>query len=113
MGYKKYQLPKEFATKWVNELKTTDKKQGRGYYYNNRKDCYCALGIGFIANDVEISDTGKSVNDYDLEFRLFLGNYGNNNHNDSLYEAIWKMNDIQELPFPLIGEWVEQNVEFI
>ena len=41
----KYKLPKEFATKWLEALRSGNYKQGMGLLYNEDTGSYCCLGV--------------------------------------------------------------------
>lgn len=97
---KKYQLPKEFATKWVDALRSTTEKQGFTQYHNPLTGCYCGMGIGYLANGYRFDKDGSNlVNKTPISSDLFW--------------AIVKLNDDLILPFTKQADWIEANVEFI
>lgn len=99
---KQYQLPRDFAEKWVKALRSGEYKQGEGQYYNPSIDCYCAIGVGYTANDIELSESGQTVvnNDY----RVITGN---------IFDALMDLNDFDNKSFPEIADWIEANCQFV
>lgn len=108
---KKYQLPKEFAEKWVKALRSNKYKQHSGELRNNIiKNCYCAIGIACIANGIEIDSTGF----YPVKDGKTLDYYGGYIYmTESMVKEIVSLNDHQKTPFPQIADWIEANVEFV
>lgn len=106
---KNYQLPKEFATMWVDALRSGDYKQGQNYLYNNGK--YCCLGVAGC-----ILGVSKASLINNKESRLFASVFPDNFTTDpmtySLQSEFIKMND-SGCSFPEIADWIEANVEFI
>jgi len=102
----KYTLPKEFAEKWLVALRSGEYKQGEARYYTKSTDSYCAMGVGYKANDIEINKYGSGL---EVESKRVFQSVGDN--------AIWfelsRLNDVQHKSFPEISDWIEQNVEFI
>jgi hypothetical protein len=108
---KKYQLPKEFAEKWVEALRTTTEEKhhhGRLRHPANI-DCFCGIGIGMVANNIVISDDGVAIiidsktTDY---FNSFIFEY-------ALVCDFVVKNDQERLTFFELSDWLEENVEFI
>jgi len=107
----KYQLPREFATKWVAALREFPEQKHHKGELQNAKDrsCYCAIGVSCLANNIDISDNGMSMIvdgekvDYYEKF-IFK---------DRLAYEIVNLNDRQELTFNEIADWIEANVEFV
>lgn len=111
MENKKYQLPREFATKWINELRNVNHTQIRGVLrrYESNGYCYCATGLGYLANGFEfannteifINNEATSAFDYNLPIP------------NKLFHAIINLNDGDRKTFAEIADFIEENVEFI
>lgn len=114
---KKYQLPKEFAERWVKALRsgkyeqTTDCQLKLG-------DCYCVLGVAGIVAELKISIKGdefltpitEEPNSYDPLYNVFGMDY---NVGYRFAQELYRLNDTQHLTFPEIADWIESNVEFV
>lgn len=118
---KKYKLPKEFAEKWVAELRTTKRIQGKTGLL--AEDGYCCLGIACMT----VGATPKMLKHYDetviekdgplnLGRRKFFDRIPEilkgSIRQSKLVEELVLMND-SGTPFKEIADWVEQNVEFV
>lgn len=107
---KPYQLPKEFATKWVAALRSGEYKQGRGVYYNSSEGCYCSMGVGLVANDIPLNERGdNTLSDHDPIMECI----SSDEKPTTLWYNIYKLNDEKNLSFTQIANWIETNVEFI
>jgi hypothetical protein len=104
-----YQLPKEFATKWVAALRSGEYKQTGGVYYNPQNNCYCSMGVGLVANEIEINKKGDSTINDDNPFLECMPLTGDG----TLWFAIYNLNDHEQKSFPEIADWIEANVDFI
>lgn len=97
---KKYQLPKEFAEKWVAALRDAEQDtQITGQYYDAELNCYCAMGIGLKANGYKFDNDGDLVG-------------GINPLGDDIWWDIMQLNDRDHKTFPEIADWIEANCEF-
>ena len=99
----KYQLPKEFATKWVKALRSGEYGQTRGEYYSEPFNCYCALGVSFKVIGVQPAQWDAPISD--IRWPLL--------DDMDLKQIIIELNDDRCLTFPEIADWIEANVEFI
>lgn len=96
---KKYQLPKEFAEKWVKALRSGEHKQIKGSYIKD--GCYCAMGLGFmisgaVVGEIKLYGAGKTP------LKMF-----------DIKSNIISLNDEKGKSFPEIADWIEANIEFI
>jgi hypothetical protein len=108
-----YQLPKEFATKWVAALRSGEYQQTKGFFKDNESgiDCYCSNGLAYVSN-------GYQIFNYD---QVNVGGYVGSIWNSigklpvkpNLVDAIIQLNDYDCLTFPEIADWIEANVEFV
>lgn len=107
---KQYQLPKEFASKWVEALRCGEYQQTTGVlkdYVNGI--CHCGNGVGYEANGYEIVKeasimfNGKVASGFESGLPIPL----------ELFEAVVDMNDTKRKSFDEIADWIEENVEFI
>lgn len=110
MENKKYQLPREFATKWVEALRSGKYRQGKGRLKNN--DSYCCLGVA-----CEISGaTERQINHYAYIPKRSTVNVPTLLKSGcgvkGLICTISTMNDSGNT-FLEIADWIEQNIEFI
>lgn len=108
---KKYQLPKEFAERWIAALRSGEYQQDtdHGMYYVPQADCYCAMGAGLRANGFTFKSGGELVDGVDI----FEISNGGGSEMSPLWHEIMRMNDTKRLSFTEIADWLEQNVEFI
>lgn len=111
MESKKYQLPKEFATKWVEALRTKKYRQGNGRLKTNG-DCYCCLGVACAISGA----TDRQIGGYayiPLKSKINAPKALKGMANGSgLVYKLSTMNDSGH-SFLLIADWIEANVEFI
>lgn len=104
---KKYKLPKEFAEKWVDALRSRRYNQRQGSYYSKYDKCYCAMGVGlkqikFKFNANETPDNSP-----------FCKWTDDGSCHTYLWHAIVKLNDTDKKTFTEIADWIEANVEFV
>lgn len=110
---KKYQLPKEFATKWVEALRSGEYGQTREQL-TDFHDNYCCLGV--LCKILNISD--EVIQSYNT-FCIAVGDaWSPIRHlpkglNYELHMELTYLNDREKLTFPEIANWIEKNVEFI
>lgn len=50
MENKEYSLPKDFAEKWITELRSGEHNSGAGFLYDPKRNCFCANGLAAIAH---------------------------------------------------------------
>lgn len=116
---KKYQLPKEFAKKWLYALRSGEYKQTNGTLCKDGK--FCCLGVAAHISGVNIDlITSKAIihNNFNLPVGI-TGAAGDNplvaflvTHNDG--EVDENLNPKGEKwDFIKIADWIEKNVEFI
>lgn len=117
-----YSLPKEFAEKWISNLRSGEYKQTREILFNEKKCGYCCLGVAAhmqgITNDklcnngelFELLDWGTPeedttlTTDFGIPNDLICG---------KLKTELITMNDDLKKSFESIADWIEENVEFI
>ena len=99
---KKYTLPKEFAQKWIEALRSGKYEQNFGRYSKPNSNYYCALGVGLIANAIIITGHGFNAQD-DLDEVFY-----NASKINSLNDAIVDINDRRKLSFPEIADWIAE-----
>ena len=114
---KKYQLPKEFAEKWLTALRSGEYKQGTGQLmsYDNT---YCCLGVACAMFGLGKKEIGSSrviggsshdaLNDFPNEIPNLL--IGRACDNEFVYDCTNK-NDCERLQFTEIADWIEANPE--
>lgn len=122
---KQYQLPREFAEKWVKALRSGEYKQGKECL-GNKDNGYCCLGIAAItagatdkmllksdnttlANYLTRDEFGPKITNKIFENipQQLIGLYGN-----QLVTELTSRNDSGQ-SFTEIADWIEQNVEFV
>ena len=113
----KYQLPKEFAEKWVAALRSGEYEQGEGMLYDDFYGTYCCLGVAAKICDAPIDKIAKysllEIGGWFDEYGVPEALIGNN---DTFIDSLTAMNDgfgTAKKSFPEIADWIEQNVEFI
>lgn len=99
---KKYKLPKEFAEKWVEALRSGEYKKFQ--YGYERDGCYCAVGLAYKVNGYKFLTNGHLINEKQNDFIY-------NNHID-IWKNVTKLNDIEGKSFSEIADWLCANVEF-
>lgn len=102
-----YQLPKEFASKWVDALKSGNFKQTKDKL---KDDCgYCCLGVACV-----IEGNGDKIYGslYPNKTILPIAGFYADFDEESLYLKVSAMNDTGST-FSEIADWVKENVEFI
>lgn len=98
METKKYQLPREFATKWVEALRNTpEEKHIKGEYYNSNTGCMCGMGVGLIANDYKVD-----CDSFDTKHKPFFNFFPLD-----LKADIINLNDDSGLTFSEQAVWIE------
>lgn len=117
MKNKTYQLPKEFAEKWVRELRSGKYKQIQNTLCKDGG--YCCLGVA--GKMVGLSD--ELMRDYDDLFYTaipqdkfpsqFFENGSDYPHEKDMQAVFAELNDEQKMSFNQIADWIEQNVKFI
>lgn len=109
----KYQLPKEFAEKWLVALRSGEYQQCKNYLYN--EDGYCCLGVAClisgIDNDLLIGHMVIPDNENGFDDIPYLLK-GSANKKGSLVSMVAPMNDNGK-SFNEIADWIQANVEFI
>lgn len=114
MKTKKYRLPKEFAEKWIQALRSGNYKRGRGRLYNESKNNYCCLGVACSILGVEdnllneySATSDICIRDLELE-KVFPEELTDSN----LMGELIVLNDLEMYSFDKISDWIEKNVEF-
>lgn len=111
METKQFQLPKDFAEKWVAALRQMPEAKHHTGELRNPKDetCYCSIGVGMVANNIPISENGMMI----LIDGKTVDYYENFIFHDRLAYEIVDMNDMKNRTFSYIADWLIENVEFI
>jgi len=117
---KEYKLPRVFAEKWIEALRSGKYQQGRGQLYSINNDNYCCLGVA-----CEVAGHTKNIIAHgynvfiDAKKNRIIGNKivfpkiptvlkGSN----GLPQILAEMND-SGISFDGIADWIEDNVEFV
>ncbi len=117
----RYTLPKEFALKWVQTLKTTELEQGKTGLL--AKDGYCCLGIAcvvagarphmiFSERETAIKDIGSFLISNRRFYRSIPKQIKGGVGDSPLISELVKMND-SGTSFKDIASWIEKNVTFV
>lgn len=108
---KKYQLPKEFAQKWIEALRSGEYGQVIGLLKNPYKNQYCCLGVAckiagakvFNPNGwIPLTSVPKTIPD------ILRGS----NRDSTLVNKLSDMND-KGKTFTEIADWIEANVDLV
>jgi hypothetical protein len=121
---KKYTLPKEFATKWVEALRHNPYGQIKSDLYEpmidgKDKECFCANGIGLLILGIpKMELIFHSYVDKDLYSKYpnipkSLVEHLTPKGEINLFDKIVNQNDFKSKSFPEIADWITSNVEFI
>lgn len=107
---KEYQLPKEFAEKWVAALRSGEYQQGsESLCYN---DSYCCLGVACAISgvvNVPHQDWIKATTAKDTSIpKILIGSAATS----GLVYAVSTMNDSGS-SFADIADWIEENVQCV
>ena len=106
----KYKLPKEFATKWLQALRSGKYKQGKNRLCSVDGE-YCCLGVaGEVAgNDVKPKGKLRAFLRHE-EFDNIPDELIGDSMENGLVNILSVKNDSSE-SFDSIADWIEQNVE--
>lgn len=114
METKKYRLPKEFAEKWIEALRSGDYKKGRGRLYNESKNNYCCLGVACSILGIE----NELLKEYSVTSDIFIRDlelkkvFPEELTDSNLMGELIVLNDIEMYSFDKISKWIKRNVEF-
>lgn len=117
MSNKKYQLPKDFAEKWIAALRSGEYGQGKGTL-GNAVDGYCCLGVAgrvigctddMLKGAVFEENLGIPSKIYSTIPDILKG--AGRDHD--FVDNVVTQNDHDNKSFPEIADWIEQNVEFV
>ncbi len=96
-----------FLNNWITALRSGKYKQGFGQYYDRHNDCACTMGVGLLANNIELLPDGSNcVSSNDLIMDLNC-----DGHERSLWYSIYELNDRLKTPFDQMALWLERNVQ--
>lgn len=121
---KQYRLPKEFAIKWVEALKSGRYQQGGGMLKRRtilNEFQYCCLGVaGELAGCTNMEVKGcfvinhenKPANFTEEELTALPKELHGSSVNNPLVGKCVSMNDEQGMSFIKIADWIEENVDF-
>lgn len=106
-----YRLPKDFAIKWLEHLRSGDYNQTRAALHANGG--YCCLGVACLVAGIteeEMGDSGYMITGMVQQIGKpypseLLGC-------TPLGEKLMQLNDQEKRTFLEIADWVEENVEF-
>lgn len=107
-----YQLPIEFAQKWIEALRSGKYKQGFSYLYIKTNECYCVLGVaakcaGLSEIEIEGFNSLRAFAD-DKRVPIEIATFAS----EGLAGKVSQMND-KNISFYNIADWIEKNVELI
>jgi len=105
---RKYQLPKEFAEKWIEALRSGNYQQTKANLQNDSG--YCCLGVACCTIGNTEGLYGKAYPDSKL--LPINGMYEMVEDEVALFSVLANMNDAGH-PFNEIADWIEANVELL
>lgn len=115
MENKKYQLPREFATKLIKALNSGEYKQGRSSLFKD--GCFCVHGVIMDLSGIPLYLIKQGLYARDIECRAHVDlvemGLPKQLHDSRLEDELMCLNDQRKLSFSQIGEWITENVEFI
>lgn len=113
----------EFKDRWIAELRSGTRKQGKGHLYKVSSDSYCCLGVAAECEGVLVKDN-KCATGYTLYegFRNNTAYWGpqeelqqevidHDGHKRRLADICIKLNDDKLWSFEQIADWLE-SVDF-
>lgn len=108
---KKYQLPKEFAQKWIKALRSGEYGQIRNKLSSGDGD-YCCLGVA--CKIIGISDAEILEHNDTVICDKWAYNKGIPIELDGdIHGVFTSMNDEKLLTFHEISDWIEANVDLV
>lgn len=103
-------LPQDIKDKWITALRSGEYKQATGILYDRTKDSYCCLGVlGKICGYTEnILQNYRALERHAFENtpNVCRGHASDNN----VVSRLTRMNDIEQLNFIEISDYIEQNL---
>lgn len=112
MEKKKYQLPKEFAQKWVDALRSGEYGQTTGKLFAEGTCSYCCIGVAGHVLGVSNARLLKG-NTNKLTAYAFEDVFKSDPLPHGLQAELIIMNDDDGKNFTEIADWIEENVEFV
>lgn len=108
---KKYRLPKEFATKWLEALRSGKYKQTTSFLHDSQG--YCCLGVAAKIKGVDLNAFGSwgYLENHMADFPEELFDVVDTNGEPKLQNELTKLNDNEHYSFTEIADWIEENVE--
>ncbi len=111
---KKYSLPREFAEKWVEALKSGGYEQTQRVLRERRLDgsyCYCGNGLAYEANGYEFANNTQII----CNGKNYSGfvSHGILPIKETLFDEVINLNDNRNLSFAQLADWITENVNFI
>lgn len=114
METKKHTISKEFGENWIKELEKNKIPKTKGIFYSKNTDgvdCYCANGVGYIANGFYFDEKGFLIKD-GKKYSAW-GTGSQSPIPTRLIDEVVYLNDDLNMPFPKIAEWIKNNVELV
>lgn len=106
----KYQLPKEFAEKWVKALRSGEYQQGTQSLH--LEDTYCCLGVACVVAGIDYVPNQDWIKESMVKGTIIPRVLVGSAAQSELVYKVSSMNDGNET-FEDIADWIEQNVEFV
>ena len=108
---KGFELPKEFAEKWIAALRSGEYKQGLFKLYRDSSKTFCCLGVACAVEGININNIiGELFIRKGISEKIPKILCG-----DTLYGLPATLSDMNDTgkSFEEIADWIEQNVKFI
>lgn len=111
---KKYRLPKEFAEKWLEALRSGEYEQGYGCLFTNNRFCCLGVGCVILGADKNTMDEKEMTisSDWEIEILKIENFFPKELQETKLMEDLIRFNDDEGFSFNEIADWIEENCEF-
>ena len=113
MSVKLYRLPKAFAEKWIEALRSGEYSQGWRRLHKTNGG-FCCLGVACVIQGIPVdkllykSVINSDVIGYEYVPKELIGDIREND----LVTQLTRLNDDGQHDFNQIASWIEENVEF-
>lgn len=111
---KTFKLPKVFAEKWVEALRSGEYEKGIGYLF--KYNTYCCLGVGCVILGADKNTMAEkeitTSSDWELDILKIKNSFPRELQDTELMENLIYFNDNEGKSFNEIADWLEENCEF-
>lgn len=98
-----YELPAKFRDNWIAILESGKYKKNKGEYTDKDRSCYCATGLGALANGFLFTPSGAAIIVGDTDGWFF------DITKSDFWHLVIKFNDIDNWSFRKTAAWLRAN----